>query len=67
MCAIAGWARSVAADEAVLQTPDELEMYAGFVLRHPRTPGPRRQVRVRSRRLLRRGRASLRRRLALLH
>jgi len=38
---------------------DELKMYAGFVLRHPRTPGPRRQVRVRSRRLLRRERARL--------
>jgi len=29
---------------------DELKMYAGFVLRHPLTPGPRRQVRVRGRR-----------------
>lgn len=28
----------------------ELRMYAGFVLRHPRTPGPRREVRVRFRR-----------------
>lgn len=31
---------------------DELKMFAGFVLRHPLTPGPRRQVRVRARRLL---------------
>jgi cellulose synthase/poly-beta-1,6-N-acetylglucosamine synthase-like glycosyltransferase len=29
---------------------DELKMYAGFVLRHPLTPGPRRQVRARARR-----------------
>ena len=43
---------------------DELKMYAGFVLRHPRTPGPRRQVRVRSRRLLRRAGASGRRRMS---
>ena len=41
-------------------------MFAGFVLRHPRTPGPRRQARVRSRRELRRLRAGLRRRLSLL-
>jgi glycosyltransferase involved in cell wall biosynthesis len=39
---------------------DELKMFAGFVLRHPRTPGPRRQVRVRGRRELRRRRARLR-------
>ncbi|MDX6664372.1 MAG: hypothetical protein QOG68_578, partial [Solirubrobacteraceae bacterium] len=31
---------------------DELKMFAGFVLRHPLTPGPRRQVRARVRRLL---------------
>jgi glycosyltransferase involved in cell wall biosynthesis len=35
-----------------------LKMYAGFVLRHPFTPGPRRQVRTRVRRELRRWRAS---------
>ena len=33
---------------------DELRMWIGFVLRHPRTPGPRRQVRVRLRRELER-------------
>ncbi len=44
---------------------DELKMFAGFVLRHPLTPGPRRQVRARSRRQLRRLRAGLRRRLSL--
>jgi glycosyltransferase involved in cell wall biosynthesis len=38
---------------------DELKMFAGFVLRHPRTPGPRRQVRVRLRRELRRRRERL--------
>ncbi|MEA2478134.1 MAG: hypothetical protein QOJ07_56 [Thermoleophilaceae bacterium] len=32
---------------------DELKMYAAFVLRHPLTPGPRRQVRTRVRRELR--------------
>jgi hypothetical protein len=42
---------------------DELKMFAGFALRHPRTPGPRRQVRVRARRELRRTRARLRGRL----
>jgi cellulose synthase/poly-beta-1,6-N-acetylglucosamine synthase-like glycosyltransferase len=33
---------------------DVLKMYAGFVLRHPLTPGPRRQVRTRVKRELRR-------------
>jgi glycosyltransferase involved in cell wall biosynthesis len=33
---------------------EELKMYAGFVARHPLTPGPRRQLRVRARRELRR-------------
>ena len=39
---------------------DLLKMYAGFALRHPLTPGPRRQVRTRVRQELRRlrGRAS---------
>jgi len=32
---------------------DELKMFAGFMLRHPLTPGPRRQVRHRIKRLLR--------------
>jgi len=36
---------------------DELKMFAGFVLRHPLTPGPRRQVRVRLRREWKRTRA----------
>jgi glycosyltransferase involved in cell wall biosynthesis len=35
-----------------------LRMYAAFVLRHPRVPGPRRQVRTRVARELRRWRAS---------
>jgi glycosyltransferase involved in cell wall biosynthesis len=35
---------------------DLLKMYAAFVLRHPRTPGPRRQVRTRLRQELRRPR-----------
>ena len=35
-----------------------LKMYAGFVLRHPFTPGPRRQVRTRVKQELRRWRAS---------
>lgn len=34
---------------------DELKMFAGFVLRHPLTPGPRRQVRARVKRLLKGG------------
>jgi cellulose synthase/poly-beta-1,6-N-acetylglucosamine synthase-like glycosyltransferase len=36
---------------------DVLKMYAGFVLRHPLTPGPRRQVRTRVKQELRRLRA----------
>ena len=35
---------------------DVLKMYAGFVLRHPLTPGPRRQVRARVKQELRRRR-----------
>src|SRR4051794_22023692 len=35
---------------------DELKMFAGFVLRHPLTPGPRRQVRARVRRMIGAGR-----------
>src|SRR4051794_28172373 len=31
---------------------DELKMFAGFMLRHPLTPGPRRQVRMRVKRLI---------------
>jgi glycosyltransferase involved in cell wall biosynthesis len=31
---------------------DELKMFVGFMLRHPLTPGPRRQVRARVKRLL---------------
>ncbi len=37
---------------------DVLKMYAGFVLRHPLTPGPRRQVRTRVKQELRRWRES---------
>ena len=36
---------------------DVLKMYAGFALRHPLTPGPRRQVRTRVKQELRRRRA----------
>jgi cellulose synthase/poly-beta-1,6-N-acetylglucosamine synthase-like glycosyltransferase len=36
-----------------------LKMYAGFALRHPLTPGPRRQVRTRVRQELRRARGRL--------
>jgi glycosyltransferase involved in cell wall biosynthesis len=39
---------------------DELKMFAGFVLRHPLTPGPRRQVRTRFKRELAKRRRSLR-------
>jgi hypothetical protein len=38
----------------------ELAMFAGFVAAHPRTPGPRRQVRTRLRREAARARESLR-------
>lgn len=34
---------------------NEFKMFAGFVLRHPLTPGPRRQVRSRVKRMLSRG------------
>lgn len=40
---------------------EELKMWLAFVARHPRTPGPRRQVRVRARREAERIRRALRR------